>query len=333
MNEEIHIFNSLIQLICSEIKLPLSKIEDYHKENIEEIRLRINAPLSIFTKGQDYFVSLDGKLSTSPKESIIIGVDHINKTFQLIANYSIYALTEEIRNGFITIKGGHRVGIGGKIIYGNRGIENIKNISSLNIRIGRQKVGISENIIPFLIDSKGYFYNTLIISPPQCGKTTLLRDIIRNLSNGNPDLNRRGYKIGLVDERSEIAGVYNGIPQKDVGIRTDILDSCLKSDGIMILIRAMSPEIIAVDEIGTIDDCLAIEESLRAGVKLIATVHGFSLEDVKMKKSLRRLFDERVFKRFIVLDNSKGVGTIREIIDGDTLLDLKQEKRRFYVNY
>lgn len=207
--------------------------------------------------------------------ALIIEDFHIKKTFDLITNHSIYAFSEEIKNGFITVKGGHRIGIGGKVIYGDKGIENITNISSLNIRIAREKKGISDNLIYSLIDDQGDFYNTMIISPPQCGKTTLLRDIIRNLSNGFKNI--KGFKVGLVDERSEVAGVYNGLAQKDVGIRTDILDGCKKSKGIMMLVRAMSPEIIAVDEIGGVDDINSIDEALRTGVSFIVTVHGSDL--------------------------------------------------------
>lgn len=329
MIAELETFNLVIESINIDIKMPLSKIPRIYKENIEEIRLRVGCPLSIYAKGQDYFITEDGNISKDYKDGLIVSLDQINKSFQLVTNYSIYALQDEIRNGFITIKGGHRVGIGGKIIYGNLGIENIKNISSLNYRIAREKLGISEGVIPYLMDGKNEFYNTLIISPPQCGKTTLLRDIIRSLSNGRDG---RGYKIGLVDERSEIAGVYNGIPQKDVGIRTDILDSCKKSLGIIILIRAMSPEIVAVDEIGSLEDVKAIEEALRAGTRVIATVHGSSIEDIRMKSSLQGLFTEKVFKRFIILDNSSGVGTIKEIIDGDSLVNLKAGKGKVYVN-
>jgi stage III sporulation protein AA len=315
------IFDSVIENLSFDIKNAISKIPQSFKENIEEVRLRVNSPLSIFMKGRDYFITKEGRVVDNPKEGLIINLEELNKTFQIICNYSVYALSEEIRNGFITIKGGHRVGIGGKIIYGNMGIESIKNISSLNFRIAREKKGVSNKIIKYLIKD-GEFLNTLIISPPQCGKTTLLRDIIRNLSNGMSEYNFRGYKIGLIDERSEIAGVYNGIPQKDIGIRTDILDSCVKSIGIMILIRAMSPEIIAVDEIGSVNDVHAIEDATRAGTKLIATIHGFSIDDIRNRKALKDLFSENIFKRYILLDNSKGVGTVREIIDSETLRNL-----------
>jgi len=324
MQNELDTFNNTIKYLSIDIRYSLSQLADYYKKNIEEIRLRNNNPLSIYLKGRDYFIGSDGQIKKSFENAIIVNQQQINNTFQLITNHSIYAYSEEIKNGFITIQGGHRVGIGGKIIYNLTGIESIKNISSLNIRIAREKKEISNHILPYLIDEKRDFYNTLIISPPQCGKTTLLRDIIRNLSNGNEKLGR-GFKISLVDERSEIAGVYNGVAQKDVGIRTDILDGCFKADGIIMLIRAMSPEIIAVDEIGGQKDVDAIDEALRAGIKFIATIHGYGLEDIRNRVNLKRIIYEKVFKRFIVLDRSKGVGTIKSIIDGDNFKRLYTE--------
>ena len=249
--------------------------------------------------------------------------EYIHKTFQLISNYSIYAFQEEIKNGFITLRGGHRVGIGGKVLYGNMGIETIRNISSLNIRIAREKIGISNKIIQYILDFNNSIYNTLIVSPPQCGKTTLLRDIIRTLSNGTNLPNGKAFKIGVIDERSEISGMYNGIPQHSIGIRTDVLDGCNKKDGTTILIRAMSPDIIAMDEIGGINDVEAIHESLKAGIKVIATVHGSDLNDLLSKRSLKILIEEKVFGRYIFLDNSRGVGTVKEILDGKSFRSVK----------
>lgn len=307
-----NIFNSVLENFSVELKIPLTRLPVRIKDNIEEIRLRAGCPLSVYSEGRDIFISWDGVPTYDAKDALILDSAAINKTFQILCNYSVYALSDEIRNGFITIKGGHRIGLGGKVIYGDRGIEGIKNLSSINFRIAREKQGISNDIIKFLF-SNGEFLNTLIISPPKCGKTTLLRDIIRNLSNGMASERIRGHNIGVVDERSEIAGMYNGIPQKDVGIRTDILDSCRKSLGIMMMIRAMSPEIIAVDEIGGSDDIAAIEDALRAGIKVLATVHGSGYDDIKNRRNLRELISEGIFHRYIVLDGSNHVGTIKEI--------------------
>lgn len=299
------------------------------KEVIEEIRIRLDRPLMICMRGKDYFINKHGDITENEIDSYIITDENIGRTFQLLSNYSVYALEEELRNGFITIKGGHRVGISGKAVYGLRGIETIKEISSLNIRIAREKLGVSDKVMPYLIKRENNIYHTLIVSPPQCGKTTLLRDLIRNISSGMPSLNFKGLKVGVVDERSEIANVYRGRPQCNLGFRTDVLDSCHKYDGMMILIRSMSPNVIATDELGDEKDIKAIHEALKVGIKLIATVHGEDLNDIQTKPNLKALIDEKIFKRIIILDNSLGVGTIRDIIDGDSLqsiIDKRGEK-------
>lgn len=320
---KLKVYDAVIENLCEDLNKTLSKVPDDFKDNVEEIRIRNGRPLSIYSKGHDYFVSVNGLPVNTLHNAFMVNKNHINSTFQLISNYSLYAYKEEMKSGYITIKGGHRVGIGGKIIYNSDGIENIKDISSLNIRIGREKIGVSDGLILYLLE-KNRFLNTLIISPPQCGKTTLLRDIIRNASDGT--IISRGFKVSVIDERSEIAGMYQGEAQNHIGIRTDVLDSCLKSDGIIMAIRSMSPDIIAVDEIGGKRDVEAIEESLRAGIKLIATVHGNSLNEVIAKPSMKSLVEQKVFERYIVLDRSKGVGTIRDVIDGNTMASIYKDK-------
>lgn len=322
--EDIKIYDNVLEYICLELSHVLGKIQPRYKKNIEEIRLRTGMPLNVYLQGTNYFVSPDGELVNNKAEAILITSEYIRKTFQLISNYSVYAFQEEIKNGFITLKGGHRVGLGGKVLYGNNGIETIRNISSLNIRIAREKIGISEEVIKYIVDFSSTVYNTLIISPPQCGKTTLLRDIIRTLSNGTSILRGKGFKVGVIDERSELSGMYNGQPQHNIGLRTDVLDGCNKKDGTTMLIRAMSPDVIAMDEIGSLSDVEAIHESLKAGVKVIATAHGDSLNDLLSKRSLSILIEERIFNRYIFLDNSKGVGTIKDILEGENFKSIKQ---------
>ena len=315
-------FDMVLEYITPEVSSVLHKISSFKKSIIEEIRLKNNKPLLVCCNGNDYFVSKAGELKEDNHNALIITSYQLQNTFQIISNYSVYAFEEEIKSGFITLKGGHRVGIAGKVIYGMDGIETIRNISSLNIRIAKELTGVSDSVMKFILTKNNSIYNTLIVSPPQCGKTTLLRDIVRNISDGMPQYNFKGIKVGLVDERSEIAGVYNGMPQKNIGLRTDILDGCLKSDGIIILIRAMSPNVIATDELGRPEDIEAIHEALKCGIKIISTVHGDDLEDIFRKKILGEIIEEKIFQRIIVLDNSKGVGTIKEIIDGITFKSL-----------
>lgn len=332
MQREVDCFNNVLEYLSQNIRTMLNTIPNYAKAKVEEIRIRNGCPLSIYLDGKDYFITGDYRMTEEIQKGYLVQREDINNTFQLITNHSIYAFSEDIKKGYITITGGHRVGIGGKVIYSNKSVDIINTISSLNIRIARQKKGVSNQIIPYLMDRNTNVYNTLIISPPQCGKTTLLRDIIRNLSDGKDSI-YKGFKVSLIDERSEIAGMYNGAPQMDVGIRTDVLDGCMKSDGIMMVIRAMSPDIIAVDEIGGEDDIRAIDEALRAGIKLMATIHGDGLDDLKYRSNLYKILHEKIFQRFIVLDRSKGVGTIRHILDGNSFKDINSGKRSLDGSY
>ncbi|QEK12140.1 stage III sporulation protein AA [Crassaminicella thermophila] len=310
-----HIKREILEALPINIRDIFIRLPSFLIEDIEEIRLRVNKPLMISAANKDYFVGKNGEVAQSISQSYIVTKMDIEKAYQLITDYSIYALEEEIRNGFVTLKGGHRVGICGTTVLNNHKIKTIKNISGLNIRISKQKIGISDKIMPYLINDYK-FYNTLIVSPPQCGKTTLLRDIIRNLGNGMKFPKFTGFKVGVVDERSEICAMYQGIPQNDVGIKTDILDACPKAEGIIMMIRSMSPQIIATDEIGKKEDVDAIEEALNAGIKLITTVHGMNLEEITRRANLNNLLLQGIFDRIIILSNQPRVGTIRMIIDG-----------------
>lgn len=314
---EVKRFNNVISRLDLYIEEKLSDIDNKYKKIIEEVRLRVNKPLMLNMSGIDIFIDKDGNLLFEDINSFIVNKEMIDKTFEKICEYSIYAVEDEIRNGFVTIKGGHRIGISGKSVYKNNSLFTIKDISSINIRISRQKIGVSNKVIKYIIHNKK-IYNTLIVSPPQCGKTTLLRDIIRNLSNGIPQYNFSGLKVAVIDERSEIAASYRGIPQNDIGIRTDVLDSSNKYDGTMMMLRSLSPQVIATDELGANEDIKAIHNCIKAGVKIITTIHGEDLEDIKSKPNISEIIKEKIFERIIILDNSNGVGTIKEVIDGKT---------------
>lgn len=318
--------DNILDFLDSEIALVLRKLPLTDREYVEEIRLRGEKPLMVFINGQDYFVNKDGYIATKEENCFKVTFKMIYNTFNLISNFSVYAFEEELKNGFITITGGHRVGVAGKAIYGKNGLDSIKDISSLNIRVANQRIGVSNKIIKYIIKNHNTIYHTLIVSPPQCGKTTLLRDIIRNISNGVENLGFKGLKVSVVDERSEIAGMYKGNPQNDVGVRTDVLDGFYKYDGIILLIRSMSPHVIATDELGGEKDINAIHEALKAGVKLISTVHGKNIQDLMTKPILNKIINEKIFERIIILDNSKGVGTVKDIIDGQEFKSLLRKK-------
>lgn len=281
-------------------------------EELQEIRMRVNRPLICICNGSETFLSSKGKLRKGAEDCYYVSRPELQETLSYISRYSLYAFEEELRQGYITIPGGHRVGIAGKVVSEGGRIQCIKQISFLNVRLSHERKGCADPVLPYLIQ-RGRFCHTLIISPPKCGKTTLLRDLIRQVSGGMDQL--PGQKVGVVDERSEIAGSFQGIPQNDLGIRTDVLDGCPKAHGMMMLIRSMSPDIIAVDEIGDERDSQAIEAVFHCGCKLLATVHGNSIEDIRKKPLLQRLLQYRCFERYVVLDHDGGAGHVKDIFD------------------
>lgn len=271
-------------------------------EFVEEIRIRQSRPITLKI-GQEVMVL-----------EHVITKEEINEIFERICENSIYSYKKEICEGFITIKGGHRVGITGTAVIDEK-IKNINYISSLNFRIAREKKGSSKEIIKHVINqNENTIFNTLIISPPGGGKTTVLRDILRNLSNGIKELNFSPKVVGLVDERGEIAATYKGEPQKDVGIMTDVMSNFPKSIGMKMLIRSMSPQIIACDEIGGIEDIQAIKVAICSGVKGIFTAHGRNLEELIQNPELNHLITENIIEKVIQLSMQKK-GTAEKIFD------------------
>ncbi|NLP46593.1 MAG: stage III sporulation protein AA [Epulopiscium sp.] len=309
-----NIKNHLLQVCSPTIQNILNTISYQQFEKIEEIRIRVNQPLFIKNAKEEQFITPYGKWTSYPTEGYICVLEDISLTLELMSDYSLYAFEEEIKHGYLTLPGGHRVGLTGRVIIENGQVKNLKYINGLNIRISHEKIGCADPIIPYVISGNSV-YHTLIVSPPGCGKTTLLRDLIRQISNGIPKQSK-GYTVGVVDERSEIAGCYQGLPQKNIGFRTDVLDGCPKVEGMMMLLRSMAPEIIAVDEIGSEEDIYAIENVLNAGCKIFCTVHGNSIEDLKTKPVLSALLHKKIFERIIFLSHRCGPGTLEKIMDG-----------------
>lgn len=288
---------------------------------VQEIRLRVNAPLFIICNNLESYITQEGTLSRNTKEAYIVTRQDLKETLEYISNYSLYAFEEEIRQGFITIQGGHRVGLAGKVICDENGIRGMKFISFINVRLSHQIPGCADKVLPYLYEH-GNIVHTLIVSPPRCGKTTLLRDLIRQISNES------GMTVGVVDERSEIGACYQGIPQNDLGIRTDILDCCPKAQGMMMLIRTMSPQVIAVDEIGSREELESMEYAMNCGCRLIATVHGSSLEDIRQKPVLSKMLREQWFERYVVLGSSNGIGTVESVFDSSGRLLYRNGQKR-----
>lgn len=276
-----NIYNFLISAIKQNKKI---------EEELQEIRIRCNRPIILRLRNMEVLI----EYKISQKE--------ILQTLEKLCENSIYAYKNQICEGFITVKGGHRVGITGSAVIENGKIINIKYITSLNFRIAREVIGCSRKILGQVIDiNENTINNTLIVSPPGKGKTTIIRDLIRNISNGVEELGFSGKNCGVVDERGEIAAMYQGIPQNDVGLRTDVIENISKAKGMKMLIRSMAPEVIACDEIGSKEDVQAIKEALISGVKGIFTMHGRTLEDIKKNKDINELIENKQIEKIIFI--------------------------------
>lgn len=303
--------NQVVRLFSGNIRRRLEKNGlDYGL--VYEIRLRIHNPCIILYQGQEFFLGQGGSITRQKAQAYCVTREDLQETMEHIAGYSLYAYEEEIRQGYLTVQGGHRVGIAGKTIVEGEHIRGVKYISYINVRLSHQIKGCASPVMPY-IRTAGSIFHTLIISPPRCGKTTMLRDIIRQLSDG--DAGHGGLTVGVVDERSEIGGCYQGAASNDLGIRTDVMDCCPKAEGMMMLIRSMSPSVVAVDEIGDYRDIHAIEAVINCGCKLIATVHGDSIEDLQQKPLFERLMNEHVFERYILLGSRGKAGAVKAVFD------------------
>ena len=263
---------------------------------VQEIRLRTDKPMIL-------------RLDTGEHvDEFCPTAEDIRETMEKISQYSFYAFESELSRGYITLPGGHRVGVCGQVVMENNStaVHGWRFVSGLNIRVAHSIPGCANDVLPHILQN-GRLLHTMIVSPPGFGKTTILRDIVRQISNG-------GLTVGLADERSEVAGCFQGKPQNDVGIRTDVLDGCPKALAMEMLLRSMSPNVIAVDELGGESDARAVDAVLNAGIKLLCTAHGNDLADVMASPSLAPVLSRGIFERFIVLDSP---GIVAGIFDAE----------------
>ncbi len=283
--------------------------------DLEEIRLRLGRPLALHGRGGDIFLNEKGTAVTA-REAYRPGREDLERALHLISSASLYAFEQELRCGYITIPGGHRVGLCGQAVLEQGRVARLKHITGLNYRVAREVVGAARPFVRYFIDyRRRRVRHGLIISPPRCGKTTFLRDLTRWISDGAAELGFSGFQVGVVDERSELAGSFQGEPQLNMGNCTDVLDACPKAEGMMMLLRSMGPQVIVTDEIGMEEDSRAVEEVIHAGVTVLATVHAASLEELRARPGLRRLLEMQIFERILFLGRSRGPGTVEQILD------------------
>lgn len=291
------VYSEILSFFPIYIKEKFSIVSAEKWNTVKEIRIRNNKPIMVYCFNED--VQID----------FVSDVEDILRLVENFSESSLYKVQNEINSGFLTIKGGHRIGIAGTSVIENGEIKNIKYISSLNIRVAREIEGCSDWVLDCILENQNgnkILKNTIIISPPGCGKTTLLRDMLRVISNGDKGI--RPQTIGLVDERSEIAAMYMGQAQNDIGLRTDVMDACKKNIAMKLMIRSMGPDFIATDEIGTKEDMDAILDAVSSGINLLVTCHGNSVNDIP-----KDLLEKKIFENVVILSKAKKPGNIEKI--------------------
>ncbi len=306
-------FSSAISKLSFNLHKIISEIPQTIKSQAQEVRLRINKPVAIYCANKMYYITTDKRAVTTiyNGKMLLCSEADIKETFENICEYSVYSYQNEIANGYITIKGGHRVGICGTAVYKKDKIENVKDISSINIRVSRQIIGSADELIKRVgVNSNGL----LLCGCPSCGKTTVLRDLARQLSN------RYSKKIAVIDERCEIGSIHMGVSQNDLG-QSDILDGYKKGEGILQAVRCMSPDVIICDEVGTTVDIEAIEQGLNAGVSIVASIHATNAHELMQKPQGRALIKTGAFEKIVFFKGREQVGEIKEVITVKELLN------------
>ncbi len=296
--------NSVFDFIFQKLEKPMVFLPGEIKTHMQEIRISVGAGIRIICPGKTYFLSSNGNFYDYIPENIYsISAEQINNCFQAMCNYSLYSFQEQIKNGFVTLSGGHRVGIAGSAVVRDGIVSNIKNISSLNIRIAKEIKGCSQNIFENIKNCSG---GVLIVGPPNCGKTTILRDLARIFSvNGFK-------KVTIIDERFEIAASNESIVQFDVGF-SDVLSGFLKAHGVLIALRSLSPDIIICDEIGSQDDAETFAQALNSGVSVVASLHAKNLNELMNRVQTKKILNSGAFEKIIFLKGASQPGETQNI--------------------
>ncbi len=295
-------------MLCGELSAVLMRISDVKKQGIQEIRLRSGKPVALSDGTDTLFVCKDGSIVYTPERGFVCTQRHIFDTFKQLCGYSIYSRQTEIKNGYITVKGGHRIGLCGTAEIKDGEISTVTDITSLNVRISRQIFGVAAGIMPHIVPVGG---GVLIAGAPSTGKTTLLRDIAYRLSLGK---GCRIMRTCVIDERGELSGGYRDESEIDLGL-ADVLRGYPKGDGIMQSIRSLSPQIIICDEVGTQEDAQAVAQGANAGAYIIATIHAQDYHSLMQRKQAQRLLETGAFGTLIILDSSDKPCVCSEVIN------------------
>lgn len=293
-------FKNIVKYMPHKIAFELMNLSDEIKLSANEIRIRCGKPVIVMLSEEH--IVLD--------KSFILSQNDISEIFQNLCEYSVYSYQTELAQGFITLPGGHRVGVCGTASLDKNGNRTIKYISSINIRIASEHIGCARELIEKVFPEK--ICGALIAGPPCCGKTTMLRDIALYFSS-----EPQTKKVVIIDERGEIAASYRGVPQNTVGLSCDVLNGYPKGEGIMIALRTLAPDVVICDEVGSEEDAAALCEGVNAGVAVISSVHACNVDELYTRKSCKRLLETGAFKKIAFLKGGSCRGKLESIIEVD----------------
>jgi len=284
--------------------------------SIEELRLRIGRPVLAVGEQRHSYLQADGEVTDQPARGMVFSAADAKTLFERATHSSAYVWQQQIASGFLTLPGGHRLGMAGRAVMERGELAGIRQISSFCLRLAREVRGAASPLLRRIVEPQNdRILSTLLVSPPRCGKTTVLRDAIRQISDGVGWLGLPPRQVSLVDERSEVAGCWQGTPSRDVGQHTDVMDGCLKAAGVLTMLRSMAPDVLATDEIGRSEDVAALEEAARGGVSLLATAHAWDVADLLARPATRELLRGGHFSRVAILSRRPAPGTLAQVLD------------------
>lgn len=314
-------FDQAAASLCPSLREVLGSVPLSAKRSALEIRLRVGTPIALTCPGQTWFLGRGSQLHNVPQQGYTVTKADLADSVVTMCAHSVHSHQHEMRNGFISLRGGHRAGICGSAVLGGGEVTALRDITSVNLRIAREIRGAANPLIERIFRQR--LCGVLIAGPPSSGKTTILRDLSRQLAGGKTG---RFVRVAVVDERGELGAVYEGVPQNNLGYSCDILSGYPKGEGILSAVRTLSPQVIVCDEIGDGSEVDSILDGLNCGVKIIATAHADSIGELLHRGQIRRLLEGGAFERIVLLGGGETPGQIEDILEvGDLLAEADRD--------